>query len=116
MYLGWDHDNEKLKKGIAYLAANGPSKNDEYYNYYATQVMHHWGGEAWTKWNDVMRDQLIETQAQEGVEAGSWKPIGSGHAASSGGRLYTTVLNIMSLEVYYRHLPLYQRNAVQADF
>lgn len=113
MYLGWDTDNENLKKGVAYLASVGPS-NNEYYNYYATQVMHHWGGEVWTKWNEVMRDQLINTQAMEGVEAGSWKP-GTGHAGP-GGRLYTTVLNIMCLEVYYRHLPLYQRNAVQADF
>ena len=116
MYLGWDHDNGKLKKGVAYLASQGPSKNDDYYNYYATQVMHHWGGDVWTKWNDVMRDQLIDTQDMEGVEAGSWKPRGAGHAVVQGGRLYTTVLNIMSLEVYYRHLPLYQRNAVQADF
>ena len=27
-----------------------------YYNYYATQVMRHWEGEEWEKWNKVMRD------------------------------------------------------------
>jgi len=114
MYLGWDEKTAGLKKGVQLLADTGPSKNDEYYNYYATQVMHHWGGEAWTAWNNVMREQLIDTQVKEGVASGTWKPIG-GHGAAAG-RLYTTCLNVMTLEVYYRHLPLYQRNAVKGDF
>lgn len=114
MYLGWKADNESLQRGILYLAQVGPSKNNAYYNYYATQVMHHIGGEAWKKWNNVMRDQLIATQSKDGPEAGSWKP-GGAHS-QTGGRLYETCLNVMTLEVYYRHLPLYQRNAVQANF
>jgi hypothetical protein len=115
MYLGWNEQTSGLKKGIQLLADTGPSKSNEYYNYYATQVMHHWGGEPWTAWNNVMREQLIETQVKEGVSQGTWKP-GTGHGPKQGGRLYTTCLNVMTLEVYYRHLPLYQRNAVQGDF
>lgn len=114
MYLGWDHKVSGLKKGIQLLADKGPSKNDDYYNYYATQVMHHWGGEPWIAWNNVMRDQLVQTQVKEGPSAGSWKP-GTGHGPKQAGRLYITCMNLMTLEVYYRHLPLYQRNAVQAD-
>jgi hypothetical protein len=114
MYLGWDHKTSGLQKGVQLLADTGPSKNDEYYNYYATQVMHHWGGEAWTAWNNIMREQLIATQIKEGVSEGSWTPRG-GHGAAAG-RLYCTCLNVMTLEVYYRHLPLYQRNAVKGDF
>lgn len=114
MYLGWKADHESLKRGVLYLAKVGPSKNNAYYNYYATQVMHHIGGEAWKQWNNVMRDQLIATQVKDGPEGGSWTP--GGPHSQPGGRLYETCLNVMTLEVYYRHLPLYQRNAVQADF
>lgn len=114
MYLGWDRQTSGLKKGIQLLADKGPSKNDDYYNYYATQVMHHWGGEPWVAWNNIMRDQLVKTQVKEGPSAGSWKP-GGGHGPKQAGRLYVTCMNLMTLEVYYRHLPLYQRNAVEAD-
>ena len=115
MYLGWERDTASLIKGVGVLAKTGPSKSNEYYNYYATQVLHHFGGEVWDAWNNVLRDQLVQAQSKEGPTTGSWKP-GSGHGPEQGGRLYSTCLNVMTLEVYYRHLPLYQRNTVQADF
>ncbi len=107
MYMGWDRDNPALKNGVEYLSKTGPSTKDVYYNYYATQVMHHWGGEEWKKWNLVMRDRLINTQVQEGPGTGSWKPTG-GHGSTQGGRLFETCMSIMTLEVYYRHLPIYK--------
>lgn len=115
MYLGWERETASLIKGVGVLAKTGPSKSNEYYNYYGTQALHHFGGEVWDAWNNVLRDQLVQTQSKEGPTTGSWKP-GSGHGPEQGGRLYSTCLNVMTLEVYYRHLPLYQRNAVQADF
>ena len=86
-----------------------------YYNYYATQILHHWGGKEWTGWNGQMRDQLVETQVRGGAYAGSWNPSG-GHAGEKGGRLFDTCLSIMTLEVYYRHLPLYERGGIQVEF
>jgi hypothetical protein len=115
MYLGWNENRPALKKGIEFLSAVGPSTGDLYYNYYATQVLHHWGSEEWTKWNSVMRDRLIATQEKEGSIAGSWPPSGD-HGAAPGGRLYQTCLSIMTLEVYYRHLPIYKRKTIKADF
>ena len=41
MYMGWKKDNEGLRKGVHRLSTVGPSRNDMYYNYYATQVIHH---------------------------------------------------------------------------
>jgi len=76
-----------------------------YYWYYATQVMHHFGGEPWDKWNNVMREVLIEMQHTQGHEAGSWSK-GGGHD-NSGGRVYMTALALCTLEVYYRHTALY---------
>jgi hypothetical protein len=115
MYLGWKRDNPALGRGVQFLSKTGPSGGDMYYNYYATQVLHHWGGEEWTKWNDVMRDMLVKRQTREGHAAGSWPPFG-GHTGGSGGRLLDTCLSVMTLEVYYRHLPIYDRKKVQVDF
>ncbi|HWC89954.1 MAG TPA: hypothetical protein VG433_09870, partial [Pirellulales bacterium] len=82
-----------------------------YYWYYATQVMHNLPGPEWDPWNRAMRRTLIETQVKEGCAAGSWdphKPLPDGHAAETGGRIMTTSLATLTLEVYYRYLPLYQ--------
>ena len=72
MYLGWKREKPQLKKGVEFLSNLGPSRDDVYYNYYATQVLHHWDGELWDKWNGQMRDHLVETQIKEGPGAGSW--------------------------------------------
>ncbi len=114
MYMGWDKKNPHLQRGVAYLDEVRPSANNMYYNYYATQVMHHWGGDEWTRWNNVMRDHLIRTQVKEGIEAGSWD-ITDPHSGP-GGRLYQTCLCVMTLEVYYRHLPIYQRDKVKVEY
>lgn len=107
MYLGWGRDHEPLQKGVQRLSAVGPSRSDMYYNYYATQVLHHWGGEPWKKWNLALREQLVRTQVNDGPAAGSWAPT-DGHGRT-GGQIYQTALSILTLEVYYRHLPIYQR-------
>ncbi len=116
MYLGWDRKNKALQEGVKYLAATKPQPNNMYYNYYATQVMHHWGGDEWTTWNSVMRDQLIRTQktGKDGHMQGSWD-LADPHGAV-GGRLYMTCLSIMTLEVYYRHLPIYRREGLKVEF
>lgn len=106
MYLGWRRERPALQRGVAFLSMQGPDLNNMYYNYYATQVIHHWGGEEWERWNAVMRDHLIQTQSFDGHERGSWIPADPHGAAA--GRHYMTCLAIMTLEVYYRHLPLYK--------
>ena len=105
MYLGWRHDNIALARGVAALSARGPSPGDMYYNYYATQVLHHWGGTEWTRWNETLREHLIKSQIRTGPAAGSWKP--GGGSTSGGGQLLQTTLCLLTLEVYYRHLPMY---------
>jgi hypothetical protein len=64
-------------------------------------------GEWWTRWNNVMRQEVPEHQVKTGRDAGSWEPDLSDMYESHGGRLYTTCLSIYLLEVYYRHLPIY---------
>ena len=119
MYMGWEKDTAPLSRGVQWMADIGPDvspKSNMYYNYYATQVMKHYGGQTWEKWNSEMRDFLVTTQSKDGVEKGSWffNPIGLSQEA--GGRLYVTSLACMTLEVYYRYLPLYSEDAVADDF
>ncbi|MHB8897280.1 MAG: prenyltransferase/squalene oxidase repeat-containing protein [Thermoguttaceae bacterium] len=106
MYLRWLRSHAGLAAGIKYLDETGPSKNDMYFNYYATLVMHHWQGSEWKRWNDRMRDYLIQSQSSQGHENGSW--YFEHEHSLKGGRLYNTAMTIMTLEVYYRYMPLYQ--------
>lgn len=81
-----------------------------YFNYYATQVMHHLGGNTWKVWNEKMRDQLIAAQDRGDVEPhqkGSWHDPKDGIIGGAGGRIMCTSLSLLTLEIYYRHLPLH---------
>jgi hypothetical protein len=108
-YLGWQHDDPRLRTGVEHLLQNLMSyeEQDLYYWYYATQALHHMGGDSWDKWNKVMRQAVPEHQVRAGREQGSWDPAND-RWGNHGGRLYTTCLSIFLLEVYYRHLPIYK--------
>jgi hypothetical protein len=110
----WGPNNLHMIKGVDnYLKRTPPTSTVKniYYYYYATQVMHHFGGESWKVWNDPMRDRLVKTQEKSPPALdGSWSPVGDAHGGP-GGRLMITSLSLLTLEVYYRHLPLYYRDA-----
>ena len=106
LYLGWPIDHRGIKAGAEYLLKDLPDQRNPnlYYWYYATQMMHHVGGDAWKRWNSRVREALVAMQETQGPAAGSWTPRG-GHA-SRAGRVYMTSLAVCTLEVYYRHMPL----------
>ncbi len=116
-YLGWNQYDPKLVAGVEYLGSHLPNwlDRDVYYWYYGTQVMHHMGGAHWKRWNDSLRDMLVEHQEKGGPDKGSWDPKGKSPDAwavrDQGGRLYVTCLSLYMLEVYYRHLPIYGNGA-----
>jgi hypothetical protein len=91
-----------------------PKATNLYYDFYATQVLHHWGGPEWTAWNQKLRDYLVRTQSSAGHAAGSWH-FQDQHG-DRGGRLYSTAMAVMTLEVYYRYLPLYGRQSLRDDW
>jgi hypothetical protein len=116
MYLGWKKDHPALKDGVAYLARTGPTP-DLYYDYYATQIMHHMEGDVWITWNTKMKAMLLKAQSAKDHESGSWhEGVDGGHGAEAAGRLYCTSLATMILEVYYRHLPIYGTASVEVEF
>jgi serine/threonine protein kinase len=116
MRLGWKKDNPALQRGVRRLAREGPTA-DLYYNYYATQVLHNMEGDMWVAWNTKMRNILVKAQEKDGHEEGSWwDGFEQGHAPQAGGRLYTTAMATMILEVYYRYTPLYARPESTTEF
>lgn len=110
VYLGWKRSEPGLGEGVRWLIeshAPSASEPDFYYWYYGTQTLHHFGGPEWEKWNLAMREILVSTQEKSGQNAGSWPP--RDQHAQTGGRIYTTSLAVCSLEVYYRHLPVFRQ-------
>ncbi len=120
MYMGWKHDHPALRKGVEYLAKRGPEIGDStnmYYNYYAAQVLRQYGGDGWTEWNKLMRDHLVKELSREGVTKGSWYfKGGADYGPEAGGRIYCTAMAVMTLEVYYRFLPIYRDAAMEEEF
>jgi Squalene-hopene cyclase C-terminal domain len=138
--LGWRRDSPALVKGVGMVSddlqytgareqyvgrvdyATGETteltgtvikfrERNIYYWYYATQLLHNMAGPSWERWNVVIREGLISTQAKgNSCARGSWDPYQPepDTRAVSAGRLYLTSLSILTLEVYYRYLPLYR--------
>ncbi len=84
----------------------GGARMNFYFWYYATLALYPRQDEAWDRWNAAMQNALVETQVTSGRDAGSWEPatVWGGY----GGRVYTTALATLCLEVYYRYLPTYE--------
>jgi len=120
MYFGWQREDPRLERGVQWLSEKGPTPGAMYYNYYASQVLHHYDGALtgtlWRKWKDVMEDQLVKSQVKQGHAAGSWFAAKGDHGAERGGRLYVTAMATMILEVPYRYLPIYREQASEDKF
>jgi hypothetical protein len=126
---GWNPNHAGFQEGVAGLAdpakrpktaaqvKQSPVAPEMYFGYYATQVMHRAGGEAWADWFQGpregarrvggMREWLTAVQYKEGVPAGSWNPD-SGTIGLHCGRTGSTALALLTLETPYRYLPLYR--------
>jgi hypothetical protein len=120
MYNGWRRDDPAMKSAADYLLKYPPRLGDRrrplrdgYYWYYATQFMFHMGDEYWDRWNQFLNPLLVDTQIKTGANAGSWDPENPvpDRWAAHAGRLYVTTMNLLNLEVYYRHLPIYEETA-----
>ena len=83
-------------------------RRDNFYLWYYTALaLMQFQNEAWRTWNVQMSDYLVKIQCKEGELQGSWEP--NTLYSGMGGRIYSTALATLTLEVYYRYLPIFAR-------
>ncbi|MCH2367571.1 MAG: terpene cyclase/mutase family protein [Planctomycetes bacterium] len=115
LFAGESRKDASIRSGVDILSQQPPMWREQkdrslssiniYYWYYATYAMFQYGGKPWQVWNRKMQRALVDTQRAEYKDDspevdGSWDPIGEW--GISGGRVYSTALGAMTLEVYYR--------------
>jgi hypothetical protein len=118
---GWRRETAGFaegSKGLMALAVadrKGGQLRDLYYFYYATQVVRFYGGEEWKTWNEGpmgadgrrsggLPDWLLSLQVKTPQNRGSWDNE-NGWFGQGCGRLGTTCMCLLTLEVYYRYSP-----------
>jgi hypothetical protein len=106
-FLGVSHDLTTAHEAGNFVLTELPGQRDDnvYYWYYGTLGMFQLQGEHWKRWNKSLQESLLHTQRGDGDARGSWDPDKVWGAY--GGRVYSTALSTLCLEVYYRFLPLY---------
>jgi hypothetical protein len=107
-FLGQDPAKEDVMKKHAELLAKKPPEwdvegfgCDMYYWYYGTYAMYQMGDPYWERWNKSMKKAVLDSQRQDQDAKGSWDPVGPW--GFSGGRVYSTALMTLCLEVYFRY-------------
>ena len=113
--LGLPRGHRQSVEAAEYILRHLPRRTEwnEYYWYYGTLAMFHNGGESWQRWNEALLDVIVAEQRRTGDETGSWDPVGPW--GQYGGRVYSTAVATLSLEVYYRFLPLYRLTDNRAE-
>ena len=114
LFMGYKANDPMLIGGAEHLMENLPMKTNIrngkvsfYYWYYGTLGMFQVGGKYWKAWNGMLRDHLVGSQRRGGDEDGSWDFQPSAWSYH-GGRVMSTALGALCLEVYYRYLPMYK--------
>jgi outer membrane biosynthesis protein TonB len=109
--VGGTVDESAAKEATRQLLSMPPTVDriNLYYWYYATLALHHRhqadeeAAAAWKTWNDAMATVIVATQVSDGPNSGSWDTNSTW--GGYGGRVYTTAMAAMCLEVYYRYAP-----------
>jgi hypothetical protein len=111
--LGTPPSHPRMQESIKHIERKLPSKGqrDFYYWYYGCLSLYQNQGPVWDEWNARIKPIWLDLQVKNGGNAGSWDPKGGRHMNDMG-RIISTALATLSLEVYYRYLPLYQERAI----
>ncbi|RKY21253.1 MAG: hypothetical protein DRQ55_04930 [Planctomycetota bacterium] len=90
-----------LELPIVWDQRRSPGRIDFYYWYSATYALFQYGGEAWRRWQPGL-DVVAAHQETLGARRGSWDPAPDVWGAE-GGRIYSTAMLTLLLEVYSRY-------------
>lgn len=105
LLLGEQVPAAEVAEAEAFLLEELPGEGDDnfYYWYYASLALHQLQDDAWRQWNAKMKARLIELQQPDG----SWSTATTW--GGYGGKVYTTAMACLCLEVYYRHITVDER-------
>ncbi len=110
VFLGIDPDDIMMQTMANYVMENNlPTAypTNTYFMYYNTLGIFQMGGERWQTWNDTVRDMLVAAQRRDpSCFDGSWDFVGTEFYGHQIGRLVSTAYVTLSLQVYYRYLPM----------
>ena len=110
VFLGLDPNDTMMQTMANYVMQHDVPigyPTNTYFMYYNTLGIFQMGGERWATWNDTVRDMLIAAQRREpGCFDGSWDWQGTQFHGHQVGRLVSTAYVTLSLQVYYRYLPM----------
>jgi hypothetical protein len=108
LFLDAQRSEAAISEAVQLLMQETPRSGEInlYYWYYATIALFQLQGSEWETWNQHLQQRLLATQVTTGSNAGSWptQTVWGGY----GGRVYTTAMAALCLEVYYRYLPMFE--------
>lgn len=102
LYSAGIYDGDAVKKGLEQLMKSKPNGAGQsgghyfYANYYAIQAMWHAGGEKWSTWYPLIRDQLVKSQQSDG----SW-------SSSEAGPAFGAAMACIILQMPFNYLPVF---------
>ncbi|MHC5019169.1 MAG: prenyltransferase/squalene oxidase repeat-containing protein [Planctomycetota bacterium] len=117
LFLGEPADSPAMKRRLTHMLRLAPSADKlrerrpgivnhahtYYYWYHGTLAFWNVDDVQWHQWWDAnLKDALLGLQVAEGPAAGSWPPADPVYGDYAG-RLYSTSLSILTLEVFYRY-------------
>jgi hypothetical protein len=117
IFIDKDKTDPRLKGGAELLLQDLPSwdnskaddkKVDFYYWYYASLALFQYDGpdgKFWKGWNEAMKTALVPNQKtkKDKCADGSWDSNEVDRWGFEGGRVYSTAINTLTLEIYYRY-------------
>ena len=117
LYSGGISSDSRARAAIRHIVQGNPPEakgllrweltfQSYYYWYAATLALFNIGGKTWEAWNTLLQQALLPLQSREAHSGGSWDPEPN-WVGRSGGRVYSTAINILTLEVYYRYRPVF---------
>ena len=104
VFMGWGRRDPIVRGAVQHILQNPAAWEgaDFYYWYYAMLGLFQVGGQEWKAWGTPACKLLVDRQRSGAPDVdGSWDPAGKW--CDRGGRVYSTAMGALSLEVFYRY-------------